>query len=297
MNIYKEQDSNKFKTYALMCGFLIFIIFVGWGFSYIYADPLILYIAVIFSIVMNITSFWYSDKIVLSLYKAQPVTNDSHPDLYNMTENIAITAGLPMPHLFVIPDTQPNAFATGRNPEHAAIAVTSGLLAVLDKTELEGVIAHEMAHIGNRDTLLQTVIVILVGFIALLADIFIRMQIFGGRDRDNKGGNVLMLIGIVLAILSPLVATLIQLAVSRKREFLADSTGALFTRYPEGLASALEKISASPTPMKRASNATAHLFISNPFGQKSKKGIAHWFSTHPPVEERIAKLRGEVIAH
>lgn len=293
MNIYVERDRNVRKTWFLMAGFLVFVIIAGWGFSYIYSSPEILFFAVIFSVVMNIAGYWYSDKIVMSLYKAKEVTNDSHPDLYNMTENIAITAGLPMPKLFVIPERQPNAFATGRNPEHAAVAVTSGLLEILDKTEMEGVIAHEMAHIGNRDTLLQTVVVVLVGFIALLADMFIRMQIFGGRgDRDSKGAGILMLIGIVLAVLSPLVATMIQLAISRKREFLADSTGALFTRYPEGLASALEKISSYHVPMKRANNATAHLFIANPFADKSKKGLSHLFATHPPVEERVNKLRG-----
>ncbi len=292
MNIYAERDRNVRKTWFLMTGFLVFVIIAGWGFSYVYQSPGILVFAVIFSVVMNIASYWYSDKIVMSLYKAKEVTNSSHPDLYNMTENIAITAGLPMPKLFVIPERQPNAFATGRNPEHAAVAVTSGLLEILDKTEMEGVIAHEMAHIGNRDTLLQTVVVVLVGFIALLADLFIRMQIFGGNSKDNRGGGFLVIIGIALAVLSPLVATMIQLAISRKREFLADSTGALFTRYPEGLASALEKISSYHVPMKRANNATAHLFISNPFSDKSKKGIAHLFATHPPVEERVKKLRG-----
>jgi len=295
MNIYAERDSNVRKTWFLMTGFLVFVIMIGWGFSYIYQSPGILVFAVIFSLAMNVASYWYSDKIVMSLYKAKEVTNDSHPDLYNMTENIAITAGLPMPKLFVIPESQPNAFATGRNPEHAAVAVTSGLLDILERAELEGVIAHEMAHIGNRDTLLQTVVVVLVGFIALLADMFIRMQIFGGRNNDNKGGGFLVIIGIVLAVLSPLVAIMIQLAISRKREFLADSTGALFTRYPEGLASALEKISSYHVPMKRANNATAHLFIANPFADKSKKkSLAHLFATHPPVAERVSKLRGGI---
>ena len=284
------------KTWFLMTGFLIFVILLGWGFSYIYESPEILLFAVFFSFMMNIVSFLYSDSIVLSLYRAKEVTHAEYPDLWNMTENIAITAGLPMPRLYIIDERQPNAFATGRDPEHSAVAVTTGLLGVLNRTELQGVIAHEMAHIGNRDTLLQTVVVILVGFISLIADFFIRMQIYGGgNNRDNKAGGFLVIIGIVLAILSPIVAMMIQLAISRKREFLADSTGALFTRYPEGLASALEKINEYHVPMKRANNATAHMFISNPFSDKSKRGIglAHLFATHPPADERIARLRGE----
>lgn len=294
MNIYAERDKNIRKTWFLMTGFFVFIIILGWGFSYIYDAPDILAIAVIFSIFMNVSSYWFSDKIVLSLYAAKEVDEKSYPDLWNMTENIAITAGLPMPKLYVVDEKQPNAFATGRNPDNAAVAVTTGLMGTLNRAELEGVIAHEMAHVGNRDTLLQTVVVVLVGFIALLADFFLRMQLFGGRDSDSKAGGVLIIIGIVLAILSPIAATMIQLAISRKREFLADSTGALFTRYPEGLASALEKINQYHVPMKRANNATAHMFISNPFSDKSKKGLglAHLFSTHPPAAERIARLRG-----
>ena len=275
-----------------MTSFLIVVIGIGWVFSYVYNSPGILYIFVLISIFMNVFSYWYSDKIVLKMYRAQPVTNDSHPDLYNSVENLAITAGLPMPKVYVIPDAQPNAFATGRNKEHAAVAVTSGLLQILNKTELEGVLAHELAHVGNRDTLISTVVVVLVGFVTLISDFFLRSRLHFGDDRDSRAGAILMIVGIVLAILSPLVATIIQLAISRKREFLADASGALMTRYPEGLASALEKISAhSGQPMARANHATAHLFISNPFGNVGR-GVGKLFMTHPPVEERIKILRG-----
>ncbi len=278
-----------------MTGFLVVVIFLGWGFSYFYNEPGILYIAVFFSIFMNFFSYWYSDKIVLKMSGAKPVSRDSHRELWNITENLSITAGLPMPKLYIIEDPAPNAFATGRNKEHAAVAVTTGLLSVLDRVELEGVIAHELAHINNKDILLQTLVVVLVGFVTLLADFFLRMTIFGGGNRDSKGGQaqmIMLVIGLVLSILAPIVATVIQLAISRKREFLADSSGALLTRYPEGLASALEKISSYSGQMRKANHATAHMYISNPFGSKSKKGYHKWFMTHPPVEERLSALRG-----
>lgn len=288
--------------------FFVVIIAIGWVFAQVYGDPTILYIFVAISIGMNIFSYWYSDKIVLSMYRAVPVTNESHPDLWNVVENLSITAGLPMPRVFVIPEAQPNAFATGRNKEHAAVAVTEGLLQILNKSELEGVIAHELSHIGNRDILLSTVVVVLVGFISLISDFFLRSRLLGlhgGRDSDRGGAGqlqaILLIVGIVLAILSPIIGIIIQLAISRKREFLADASGVLLTRYPEGLASALQKISSySGTPMKRASNATAHLFISNPFGKSAGSEIgeqkvgflAKLFMTHPPIAERIKILRG-----
>ena len=273
--------------------FFVVVIGVGWVFSHVYNNPGILFVFVVISLLMNIFSYWFSDKIVLSMYRAQPVTDTSAPDLYNSVENLAITAGLPMPKVYIIPDSQPNAFATGRNKEHAAIAVTSGLLQLLNKTELEGVLAHELSHVGNRDTLISTVVVVLVGFVTLISDFFLRVRFLGGgNDRDNRAGALLAIVGIILAILSPIVATIIQLAISRKREFLADASGALLTRYPEGLASALEKIAAhSSQPMARANNATAHLFISNPFGNFGK-GVSKLFMTHPPMEERIRILRG-----
>ena len=277
-----------------MALFLVLVIAIGWGFSYYYADPIILYFVIIFAVFMNVFSYWFSDKIVLSLHKAKPVTRAEHFDLWNMTENLAITAGLPMPKLYIIEDSAPNAFATGRDKDHAVVAVTTGLLNILDKSELEGVIAHELAHIGNKDMLLSTIVVVMVGFIALLSDFFLRAQLMsgGGRDRDSKAGGVILIIGLILAILAPIAASLIQLAVSRKREFLADASGALLTRYPQGLASALKKISAVPTPMKTANNATAHLFISNPFSSKKRSGLHKLFMTPPPTEDRVRALLG-----
>ena len=293
-SIYTHQDSNVRKTWLLMSIFLVVVIGVGWGFSYILNTPIILWVAVGISIAMNVGAYWYSDKIVLKMTGAKEVVREENRELYNIVENLSITAGLPMPKLYIIEDSAPNAFATGRDKEHAVVAVTTGLLKMLDKNELEGVVAHELSHIGNRDMLVMTVVVVLVGFIALISDFFIRMSLLGGHgnNRDNKFGVILVIAGIALAILSPIIAKLIQLAISRKREFLADASGALLTRYPEGLASALQKISSYRAPMKRASNATAHLFISNPFGGEAKKGLHKFFMTHPPVEERIMALRG-----
>lgn len=293
-NIYSHYDSNIRKTWFFMTMFLIVVMGIGWFFSYLYNDLAILIFAVIFSVLMNVISYWYSDKIVLSVHKAKPVTRQEYFDLYTVTENLSITAGLPMPKVYVISDSSPNAFATGRDKEHAVVCVTTGLLSILDRSELEGVIAHELSHIGNRDILLSTVVVVMVGFIALLSDFFLRSAHFGGgRNSEGRGGQlqgILFIVGIILAILAPIAATLIQLAISRKREFLADASGVLLTRYPEGLANALRKISASATPMKTANNATAHLFIANPFGGKS--GFKKLFMTHPPVEERVKALLG-----
>ncbi len=290
--IYTHRSSNIFKTWILVGVFLVIILGIGAFFSYYYNNPGILTIAIVFSVVMNITSFWFSDKIALSMARAVPADTARYAELHRIVENLSITAGLPKPRVYIIPDPAPNAFATGRNATHAAIAVTQGLLERLDRGELEGVVAHEFAHIGNRDILLQSVVAVMVGFIAILADMFTRSLMFGGgnNDRDNRGSNVLMLIGLVFIILSPIIASLIQLAISRKREYLADATGALLTRYPEGLASALRKISSYGAPMQRASDATAHMYIANPFGGKSLRGLHHLFMTHPPVEKRIKAL-------
>lgn len=290
--IYTHQDSNIAKTWLLMAVFLGFIGALGWFASYYYNSPGLLPIFVVIALIMNIGSYWFSDTLVLSVSGATPADEVQYRDLHNIVENLAITAGLPKPRVFIINDPAPNAFATGRNKEHAVVAVTTGLLSILNKTELEGVIAHELSHVGNRDILLSTIVVVLVGFVSLLADFFLRTARFGGRDsEDSKAGNVFMIVGIVLMVLSPIIATLMQLAISRKREFLADASGALLTRYPEGLASALQKISSYSRPMVRANNATAHLFISNPFGGGGAKGfIVNLFSTHPPAEERIKAL-------
>ena len=291
--LYTHKDENIRKTWILISIFLIFIIGLGWVFSYQFNSPIILLIAVIFSSSMSLTSYWYSDKIVLAMSKAKEVKRNENPELYRLVENLCITAGLPLPKIYIIEEMAPNAFATGRDSKHAVIAITRGLLNKLDRSELEGVIAHELSHIGNRDILLQTVVVVLVGIVALLSDWFLRWTIFGGRRNSDKGGGqiaaIMMLIGLILAILSPFIALLIQLAISRKREFLADADGALLTRYPEGLAKALEKISQDTTKLKVANKATAHMYISNPFkGKKTRK----MFLTHPPVEERTKALRG-----
>lgn len=292
--LYTHQASNVGKTWALMGGFLVFIIGVGFVFSQVYGNPGILWIAIIFSLVMNFTSYWFSDSIALKMAGARPANKEEHFELFTTVENLAITAGLPMPRVFIIDDASPNAFATGRDPEHAAVAATTGLLRILNRTELEGVLAHELSHVGNRDILVSTVAVVLAGTIAMISDIAMRMAFFGGgRDREGKGGALMLVIGIALAILAPIAATLMQLAISRKREFLADASGALLTRYPEGLASALEKISASSMPMAKANHATAHLWISSPFkGDSARTFMTKLFMTHPPIEERIAILRG-----
>lgn len=289
--LYTQQSKNIEKTWLLMATFLVVIIGLGYFISYYYQSPGILYFAIIFSVIMNIISYWYSDKVVLSISGAKEAKHDEYTDLYHIVENLSITAGLPMPKIYIINDVSPNAFATGRNKEHAVIAVTNGLLQILNKTELEGVIAHEFSHIRNRDILLSTVVVVLVGFISILANMFIRGGLVGGKRDNDKGGGIIMIIGIIFIILSPIISKIIQLAISRKREFLADASGALLTRYPDGLASALQKISNANIPMRNPNTATAHLYISNPFGGAGKK-VVSLFSTHPPVEERIKALMG-----
>lgn len=287
---YSHQSKNIELTWLYLSIFLLAVIGIGYVFAQLYGSSAILYIAVLFSVITSFASYWWSDKIVLSMSHAVPVERESNRELYTLVENLAITAGMPLPKIYVIQDEALNAFATGRNPEHGVICFTTGILARLSRTELEGVAAHELSHIKNRDTLVSTVVVILAGFISILADMFQRTLLFGGhRDSDSRSSGPLILIGIVLSILAPLAALLIRMAVSRKREFLADASGALLTRYPEGLASALEKISADPKPVETASGATAHLYISNPF----KTGaLMKLFMTHPPVEERLAALRG-----
>jgi heat shock protein HtpX len=293
--MYKEIDSNKRKTIIFITVFLIFIIGLGWIFSRALGHFYILVIAVIFSILMSISSYWYSDKLVLAISHAHEIKKQENIDLYHVVENLCITAGLPMPKIYIIEDLSPNAFATGRDPNHAVICVTSGLLEKLNKTELEGVVAHELSHIGNYDIRLSMVIVILVGIVVLMSDWFLRLSFFGDSDSDSgELGIVFLIAGIILAILSPLFAMLIQLSVSRKREFLADASGTLLTRYPDGLANALEKISKDENALKVANKATAHLYITNPL--KEHKGtrrgfFASLFDTHPPIDERIKRLR------
>lgn len=295
MNIYSQINSNKLKTWLIMTLFIAFItslLYVygkagGYGLSFAG-------IALIISGIMSFASYYYSDKMILGMSGAKQIKKSDNPKLFRIVENLCIAAGLPMPKVYIINDSAPNAFATGRDPKHAVICATTGIVDKLSETELEGVVAHELSHIGNYDIRVMSVVSILVGLVALLADFFMRSMWFSSRNRDDKNSQtqaIFLVIGIALAILSPIIATLIQLAVSRKREFLADASGALLTRYPEGLASALEKISKDKEPLEAANNATAHLYITNPL--KNTKGhlFSGLFNTHPPIEERIKILR------
>ncbi|MCL5433271.1 MAG: M48 family metallopeptidase [Patescibacteria group bacterium] len=297
MTIYSQISANKIKTWIIMILFVVFISTVAYVFTKAMGyDLSFVGLALIFSGLMSFGSYYYSDKIILSMSAAKQIKESDHRELFHIVENLCIGEGLPMPKIYIINDSAPNAFATGRDPKHAVVCVTTGLLDKLNKAELEGVIAHELSHIKNFDIRLMAIVSILVGVVALFADFFTRSLWFGGRDRDRNEGSsaqgIFMLIGVILAILSPLVATLIQLAISRKRELLADASGALLTRYPEGLASALEKIAKDREPLEAANNATAHLYIENPFkGKETRNWFAGLFNTHPPVEERIKILR------
>jgi heat shock protein HtpX len=290
--LYTHQQNNIYKTWFLMAMFLAIVIAVGYVAAALMGNPAILYGAIIFALVMNVGSYWFSDKLVLRMTNAAPADSTVHRDLINIVENLSITAGLPMPKVYVVNDPAPNAFATGRNPEHAVVAATTGLLQILNRSELEGVMAHELAHVGNRDMLVMTVAVVLAGFVAMVADFLMRAMLFSGDDRGRSP--IFLILAVVGILLAPLAAQLMQMAVSRKREYLADATGALLTRYPEGLASALEKISGYARPMQSASHATAHLFISDPFGgggRRMAQRIGGLFHTHPPAAERIKRLR------
>lgn len=299
MTLYHDSAINKRKTWFLMTGFFVLVMLIGYAISWYFNSPTILVIAVVFSIISSFVSYWWSDQIVLGMSGAKLVNHDNGREIYHLVENLCITAGLPFPKVYIIEDSAPNAFATGRDPKHAAIALTTGILAKLDKAELEGVIAHELSHIGNRDILISTVATVLVGTIILITDWSARSAFFGRRgDNENSGGGLGLIFIIVLSILAPLSAQLLQLAVSRKREFLADASGALLTRYPEGLARALEKISADPEELEVANRATAHMYIVSPLkGNESKKTswLAAAFMTHPPVTERIKRLRDSEI--
>jgi len=292
-SLYTQQGRNVFRTWVLMSTFLALVIAVGFVVSLYYNSQGILYAAVAFALFMNVGAYWFSDKVAIASAGAKPADEKQYIELHRIVENLAITAGLPKPRVYIIEDPAPNAFATGRDASHAVIAVTTGLLGMMDRSELEGVIAHELSHIGNRDILVMTVAVVLVGVISVLANISIRICFSGNGNRD-RSTNIFVLVGFIAAvILAPLAAQLIQLAISRRREFLADASGALLTRYPEGLESALKKLGSYQTPMQRASTATAHLFITNPFGAHP---VGQWvqklFNTHPPIAERVAALEG-----
>ncbi|OGY57475.1 MAG: zinc metalloprotease HtpX [Candidatus Buchananbacteria bacterium RIFCSPLOWO2_02_FULL_46_11b] len=294
--MYNQIDSNKRKTIILVVIFTLVILLVGWTFGQLTeAGYSGLALAAMISIVMALFSYFGGDKVALLTAGAKgPITEEENKYVYHLVENLCLTGGLPMPKIYLINDPAINAFACGRNPKHASIALTAGAIEKLKNEELEGVIAHELSHIKNYDILLMTVVIVLIGIIALLSDWFLRFRLFGGKSDNNKGGGQLQLIllvaGIVLLIISPLIGELIKLAISRKREFLADAAGSLLTRYPEGLALALEKIGQENRPLNRANNATAHLYIANPFGG-GRHLLSKLFATHPPVEERIAALR------
>lgn len=289
--IYTAITSNKRKSVLLLTFFVLFLLLLGWLLGYVTESGYAyLILATIIAIVMSLVGYYQGDRLALWTAGAQRVTKEELPYVYRIVENLAITAGLPTPAVYIINDDAPNAFATGRDPAHASVAVTTGIVKLLENEELEGVIAHELSHVGNYDIRFMTLVTVLVGIVAILSDTVLRSLWWGGGRRrdDRSGGGLLAILGLILIILSPIIAQLIRLAVSRKREFLADASGALLTRYPEGLATALEKISTYQKPLARVSNATAPLFFSNPLG---KGGISGLFSTHPPIEERIKALR------
>src|SRR6056297_98299 len=292
MTLYNNADKNKRKSFFLILVFLILVIGLGYLFSIVLDSLAILIIATFLAVTMSFTSYWYSDKIILKMSNAKKIEKKDNPELYRIVENLCITAGLPLPDIYIIDSDQSNAFATGRNEEHAVVAVTKGLLDRLERVELEGVIAHELSHIGNRDILIDSMIVVLVGIVAILSRIFLRVSFFGRGD-NKKGGAILLILGVVAAILAPIAAKAIKMAISRKREYLADASGALLTRYPEGLARALEKISKDEHKLEAANYSTAHLYISSPFkGKETKSWFTKLFMSHPPVEERIKALKG-----
>jgi len=294
--LYTQAESNIRKTWILITGFFALIILLGWLFSYFFDNQLFFIFALIFAFLQSFLAFWHSDKIILAMTGAKAIEKRDNPELYRIVENLSITAGIPAPKIYVLEELQPNAFATGRNPEHSAIAVTRGLLEKLERTELEGVISHEISHIKNRDILLASAIVVLVSLVAILSNWFLRMRRWGPRKREERGNAIFLIFGLLGAILAPIVANLIQLAISRKREFLADASGALLTRYPDGLISALEKISRDQNILKRALPSTAHLFIISPFkGREIENWLVKIFSTHPPLEERIKALKGVTV--
>jgi heat shock protein HtpX len=292
VNLYDQISANKHKSIFLIVVVLIVVIGVVAAYSYyVRGDFSLPIIAAIFAVPSSLLAYYTGDKMALAVNHAQALPKEAAPEIHNLVENLAITAGIPKPKVYIIDSPALNAFATGRDPEHASIALTTGIIRALSQTELEGVVAHELSHVRNYDIRFSTVVAIFVGFVVILSDLVSRSFFWGGmrrRDDREEGVNpIIAVIALVLLLLSPLIAQLIQLAISRQREYLADSSGVLLTRYPEGLASALEKISGS-VPLRDASTATAHLFIANPFNAKS---IGNLLSTHPPIEERIKRLR------
>lgn len=291
--MYSGVESNKRKTWLLIASFIVFVSLIGWVFSRFVGSFGLTIGVLIGATVYAIVGYFASAKVALSLSGAKSISKGDYPRLWRTVENLSITSGLPMPMVYIIDDPAPNAFATGRDPDHAAVAATTGLLDILDDSELEGVMAHELSHVGNYDIRLMGVVLVLVTVIALLSDIFMRMIWFRGSNSREGNNPAIIAIGVVAVIIAPIVAGLLKLAVSRKREYLADASGVLLTRYPDGLATALEKIGAYNKPMRHASSSTAHLFFANPLKNKqgNEKGFAHLFSTHPPIADRVERLR------
>lgn len=297
INVYEQIDCNKRKSALVVVLFVVFVTLVVYVISYVSKLSLSwVGLALIFAGVASLGSYYWGDKVILAISRARPATREKDFQFYTVVENLSLAAQMPKPRLYLIEDSSPNAFATGRDPDHAVVCATTGLLNKLERSELEGVIAHELSHIRNYDIRLMSLVTVLVGMVSLLADWFMRSTSLGGRKRNrDKEGNLqafLFITAIFLALLSPLIARLIQLAISRRREFLADASAVMLTRYPEGLARALEKISADKEPLEAANKATAHLYIVNPFkGQKFVSWFANLFNTHPPIKERIKALR------
>lgn len=297
MNVYAQISQNKIKSGVIVMLFFVLVSFLLYvlGRAMGYSGYSLFVFAFFISFISSFFSYFFSDKIVLAMHRAQPADRTKHFDFYTVGENLALAAGLPKPKLYVINDPSPNAFATGRDYNHAVVVATTGLLEIMDRRELEGVVAHELSHIKNYDMLLMTVVSVMLGLVVYATDFFMRSLWFRGSDRDNRNSSGLFFIlAIVLAILAPIAATLLQLAISRKREFLADASAAYLTRYPQGLAGALLKLQASSQKMQTATNATAHLFIASPL-KADLNAKANWwanlFSTHPPLSERVAKLQ------
>ncbi|HUC20996.1 MAG TPA: M48 family metalloprotease [Candidatus Polarisedimenticolaceae bacterium] len=291
--MYTQIASNKRKSILLVTVFVILISLLGYTYSLATDQPGIFVAVSAFALIYSLISYRFSANIALAIAGAHPIAKPDAPELYRLVENLSIAAGLPMPKVYIIDDPSPNAFATGRNPKSAVVAVTTGLLGLLEKEELEGVLAHELSHVGNYDIRFMAIVMVLVTVVSLLSNFFLHMSWFGGNDRREGGGNpVMAIVAIVASLLAPLIAGLLQLAVSRKREYLADASGALLTRYPEGLASALEKIAAAQEqrPLAHASTANAHMYFSNPLPSVGSF-MASLFSTHPPAGERIKRLR------
>lgn len=299
MTAYTQVSANRFKTWLIMFGFAFFITFVIFIFGAAYGLDMpsalgFSGIALIITGIMNFFAYYNSDKLVMAISKAKQIQKKDNPTLFRTVENLCIASGLPMPKIYIIDDTAPNAFATGRDPKHASTAFTTGILTKLNKLELEGVAAHELSHVGNYDTRLMTIVSILVGMVALVADFFLRIAFYSRNDRNRgRSSGIFMILGLIMAILAPIVAAIIQLAISRKREYLADASGALLTRNPDSLADALLKISKDTEPLEVANKATAHLYIENPFKDKHKGTslFANLFNTHPPIAQRVTRLR------